>query len=99
MGAGHAAHGVLQALRPERHQKGCLDTTDSGEGTGLFGTDKENIEGPVNCHGCAWGDSRLSADHVYRGDLLFYVSMYGHLTQQGICVPFPGVPYALVPRM
>lgn len=64
-------------------------------GFSVFGdlvTGKENIEGPVHCHGFAWGDDPLSADHVYRGNLLFYVSMYDHLTQRGYARNIPGSP-------
>ena len=66
-----------------------------GAGFSIFGdlaTNKENIEGPVHCHGFAWGDDPLSADHVYKGNLLFYVSMYDHLTQRGYARNIPGSP-------
>jgi len=64
-------------------------------GFSIFGdlkTNKENIEGAVHCHGFAWGDDPLSVDNVYKGNLLFYVSMYDHLTQRGYARNIPGSP-------
>lgn len=55
-------------------------------------TGKENIEGPIHCHGFAWGDDPLHTDNVYKGNLLFYVSMYDHLTQRGYARNIPGAP-------
>lgn len=56
-------------------------------------TGKENIEGPVHCHGFAWPDSDpLFADSVLKGNLLFFVSMYDHLTQRGYARNIPGSP-------
>lgn len=66
-----------------------------GSGFSIFGdlaSNKENIEGPVHCHGFAWGDDPLSTDNVYKGNLLFYVSMYDHLTQRGYARNIPGSP-------
>lgn len=53
-------------------------------------TNKENIEGPVHCHGLAWTDDPLHRDTVFKGNLLFYVSMYDHLTQRGYARNIPG---------
>ena len=64
-------------------------------GFSIFGdlvTKKENIEGPVHCHGFAWSDDPLHADSVFKGNLLFYVSMYDHMTQRGYVRNIPGSP-------
>merc|ERR1712037_333350 len=53
---------------------------------------KENIEGPIHCHGLVWGDDPLQGDNVYKGNLLFYVSMYDHMTQRGYVRNIPGAP-------
>jgi hypothetical protein len=64
-------------------------------GFSIFGdlvNNKENIEGPVHCHGLVWGDDPLHDDNVYKGNLLFYVSMYDHMTQRGYVRNIPGAP-------
>lgn len=64
-------------------------------GFSIFGdlkTNKENIEGPVHCHGFAWSDDPLHTDSVFKGNLLFYVSMYDHMTQRGYVRNIPGSP-------
>lgn len=66
-----------------------------GGGFSIFGdlqTGKENIEGSVHCHGFAWGEDPLHIDNVFKGNLLFYVSMYDHLTQRGYARNIPGSP-------
>jgi len=50
----------------------------------------ENIEGPVHCHGLVWPEDPLHQDNVFKGNLLFYVSMYDHLTQRGYARNIPG---------
>lgn len=78
-----------------------VDHTRSGKsshvdsGFSIFGdlkTGKENIEGPVHCHGLTWPDDPLHEDNVYKGNLLFYVSMYDHMTQRGYVRNIPGSP-------
>lgn len=54
---------------------------------------KENIEGPVHCHGFTWPDNDpLHQDSILKGNLLFYVSMYDHMTQRGYVRNIPGSP-------
>jgi len=56
-------------------------------------TGKENIEGSVHCHGFAWPDSDpLHRDNILKGNLLFFVSMYDHMTQRGYVRNIPGSP-------
>merc|ERR1711862_886952 len=42
--------------------------------------------------GLVWGDDPLQADNVYKGNLLFYVPMYDHMTQRGYVRNIPGAP-------
>merc|ERR1712216_397039 len=56
-------------------------------------TGKENIEGSVHCHGFAWPDyDPLHRDNILKGNLLFFVSMYDHMTQRGYVRNIPGSP-------
>jgi len=64
-------------------------------GFSIFGdlvNNKENIEGSVHCHGFAWPEDELHQDSVLKGNLLFYVSMYDHMTQRGYVRNIPGSP-------
>ena len=47
---------------------------------------------PCTGHGFAWGEDPLHTDNVYKGNLLFYVSQYDHLTQRGYARNIPGSP-------
>lgn len=49
-------------------------------------------EGATHCHGFAWDKNEQSTDYRYRGNLLFYVSMYDHLSQRGYVREVPGAP-------
>ncbi len=49
-------------------------------------------EGAAHCHGFAWENDRTSMDYRYRGNLLFYVSMYDHLSERGYVREVPGAP-------
>jgi len=51
-----------------------------------------DIEGPVHCHGFAWGHDETEADYRYAANNLFYVSMYDHLYQRGYVRNIPGAP-------
>jgi len=65
-------------------------------GFSIFGdlkTGKENIEGAVHCHGHVWPENDpLHPDSILKGNLLFYVSMYDHMTQRGYVRNIPGSP-------
>lgn len=57
-------------------------------------------EGATHCHGFAWEDDEVAKDYRYRGNLLFYVSMYDHLSERGYVREVPGAPMcACVERM
>jgi len=51
-----------------------------------------NTEGPIHCHGFAWGFDDMEADSRYKGNNLFYVSMYDHMYQRGYVRNVPGAP-------
>uniref|UniRef100_A0A7S1ZGD6 Uncharacterized protein n=1 Tax=Trieres chinensis TaxID=1514140 RepID=A0A7S1ZGD6_TRICV len=51
---------------------------------------RENIEGPIHCHGFAWADDVTDVSNVYRGNNLFFVSMYDHMHQRGYVRNAPG---------
>lgn len=64
-------------------------------GFSVFGdlkTGKEDVEGPAHCHGFVWPDDPLHPDAIYKGNLMFYVTMYDHLTQRGYVRNVPGSP-------
>uniref|UniRef100_A0A7S2KAW7 Uncharacterized protein n=1 Tax=Leptocylindrus danicus TaxID=163516 RepID=A0A7S2KAW7_9STRA len=43
----------------------------------------DDVEGDIHCHGFAWGNDETSASAVYKGNNLFYVSLYDHFYQRG----------------
>uniref|UniRef100_A0A7S4N328 Uncharacterized protein n=1 Tax=Odontella aurita TaxID=265563 RepID=A0A7S4N328_9STRA len=51
---------------------------------------QENIEGAVHCHGFAWGEDASDISGVYKGNNLFFVSMYDHMHQRGYVRNAPG---------
>jgi len=52
----------------------------------------EGDEGPVHCHGLAWGEDEMEADFRYRANNLFYVSMSDHLHDRGYVRAVQGAP-------
>jgi len=62
-------------------------------GFSIYGDPKRNqeaIEGPVHCHGFAWADDETDPISIYKGNNLFYVSMYDHMHQRGYVRNVPG---------
>jgi len=51
---------------------------------------KENIEGDIHCHGFAWAESANDPISVYKGNNLFFVSMYDHMYTRGYVRNVPG---------
>lgn len=49
-------------------------------------------EGAMHCHGFAWGDEETEISKMYRGNNLFYVSLYDHVFQRGYVSAVPGAP-------
>lgn len=73
------------------------DHTRSGAdvqgGFSIFGdvnTNKENIEGAIHCHGFAWAQDENDTSNIYKGNNLFYVSLYDHMHQRGYVRNAPG---------
>lgn len=68
------------------------DATSSSyvdDGISLF---PYNDEGPVHCHGMAWSNDDMEAGARYRGNNLFYISMYDHMYNRGYVRNIPGAP-------
>jgi len=65
------------------------DATHVDDGSAIFLSDGE---GPVHCHGLAWGQDESEADFRYRANNLFYVSMSDHLHDRGYVRSVQGAP-------
>jgi len=65
------------------------DATHVNDGYAIF---NNNGEGPVHCHGLAWGKDETEADFRYRANNLFYVSMSDHLHDRGYVRSVQGAP-------
>eukprot|EP00568_Trieres_chinensis_P011237 CAMPEP_0183297278 /NCGR_PEP_ID=MMETSP0160_2-20130417/4613_1 /TAXON_ID=2839 ORGANISM="Odontella Sinensis, Strain Grunow 1884" /NCGR_SAMPLE_ID=MMETSP0160_2 /ASSEMBLY_ACC=CAM_ASM_000250 /LENGTH=567 /DNA_ID=CAMNT_0025459069 /DNA_START=9 /DNA_END=1712 /DNA_ORIENTATION=+ len=50
----------------------------------------EAIEGPIHCHGLAWADDESDISNAYKGNNLFYVSLFDHMYQRGYVRNAPG---------
>ena len=62
-------------------------------GIALFPGDSATTgEGDAHCHGFAWPNDTNSPEFRYRGNALFYVSMYDHLNNRGYVGNVPGAP-------
>jgi len=51
----------------------------------------DNTEGDVHCHGLAWGNNN-GAEDTFKGNNLFYVSMYDHMYTRGYVEEVQGAP-------
>lgn len=74
------------------HSRSSTATHVAG-GFSIFGNvqnGQENIEGPIHCHGFAWGDDPSHSSSVYKGNNLFFVSMYDHMYTRGYVRNAPG---------
>jgi len=65
------------------------DSIHVDDGFAIF---PEGKEGPVHCHGIAWGEDVMEADYRYRANNLFYVSMSDHLHDRGYVRSVQGAP-------
>lgn len=61
-------------------------------GFGIFSGDNDEGEGNVHCHGMAWSSNQIDLSAVYRGNNLFYISMYDHLYVRGYVRNVPLAP-------
>lgn len=74
------------------HARSSMATHTEG-GFSVFGNvlnGQENIEGAVHCHGFAWGQGGDDISNAYKGNNLFFISMYDHLHQRGYVRNAPG---------
>lgn len=62
------------------------------EGAVIYDDQDTVREGDAHCHGFAWADDVNSDSHRFRGNNLFFVSMYDHLRQRGYVRNVPGAP-------
>ena len=69
--------------------KGAASTGLSGDGLVAF---PDNGEGAVHCHGLAWANDPADASSRYKGNSLFFVSMFDHMYQRGYVENIPGAP-------
>merc|ERR1719396_322050 len=65
------------------------DSVHVNDGFAIF---SKGEEGPVHCHGLAWGEDEMEADFRYRANNLFYVSMSDHLHDRGYVRSVQGSP-------
>lgn len=66
--------------------------TGSSHVPGGFAVFEGGSEGDTHCHGFAWDEAEEDAIARYRGNNLFYVSMYDHLYSRGYVRAVPGSP-------
>jgi len=72
-----------------------VDMTDGAASShiaGGFAIFPDDEEGDVHCHGFAWGNDEDALDARYKGNNLFYVSLYDHFYQRGYVRGVPGAP-------
>jgi len=77
-------------------ERGAESTGYEGKGSIFFPGDdnngSDNAEGPIHCHGLAWSDNDGDSSFLFRGNNLFYISMYDHKHQRGYVRNVPGAP-------
>jgi len=67
--------------------------SDSGVDTTLvYPGDNDQGEGAIHCHGLAWSNDVNDMTARYKGNNLFFVSMYDHMYQRGYVKNIPGAP-------
>lgn len=74
------------------HSRSSTATHVAG-GFSIFGdiqNGEENIEGAIHCHGFAWGDDARDSSSIYKGNNLFFISMYDHMYTRGYVRNAPG---------
>ena len=65
---------------------------DSAKGFMSFPEDNADGEGQIHCHGLAWASDEYDTYSRYKGNNLFFVSMYDHMHQRGYVEEIPGMP-------
>jgi len=73
-----------------------MSRNDSAPGTNggfaIYPGDNAAGEGSIHCHGLAWSNDPNDAESRYKGNNIFYVSMYDHLYTRGYVRNIPGAP-------
>lgn len=72
--------------------EGSAGSSHVAGGDAIYTLNDGEDEGDTHCHGFAWDKDEQSTDYRYRGNLLFYVSMYDHVSQRGYVREVPGAP-------
>eukprot|EP00521_Asterionellopsis_glacialis_P007862 CAMPEP_0195287868 /NCGR_PEP_ID=MMETSP0707-20130614/4757_1 /TAXON_ID=33640 /ORGANISM="Asterionellopsis glacialis, Strain CCMP134" /LENGTH=739 /DNA_ID=CAMNT_0040347671 /DNA_START=73 /DNA_END=2289 /DNA_ORIENTATION=- len=82
-------------------ERGQLSTGFNSSGIQVFPNDDGNTnkkpstdygEGQIHCHGLAWAENPIDQSAAYKGNNLFYISMYDHMHQRGYVKNIPGAP-------
>lgn len=68
------------------------DSAHTDGGFALYPGDNNNGEGSAHCHGLAWSNDPNDPESRYRGNNIFFVSMYDHLYTRGYVRNVPGAP-------
>ena len=61
-------------------------------GFAIYPGDNADGEGSIHCHGLAWSNNPDDAESRYKGNNIFFVSLYDHLYQRGYVRNVPGAP-------
>jgi hypothetical protein len=64
----------------------------SGRVEAGFAIFPEDSEGDTHCHGFAWSEDEEDPSNQFKGNVLFFVSMFDHLYQRGYVKNVPGAP-------
>jgi len=73
-------------------QRSSKSNSFGTSGSILFPFDDRFGEGAIHCHGFAWANDEHDATSRFKGNNLFYVSMYDHMHQRGYVRNIPGAP-------
>jgi hypothetical protein len=57
-----------------------------------FNIFQENDDGDSHCHGLAWATDEFDSSNLYKGNNLFYITLYDHLVTRGYVGNVPGAP-------
>jgi hypothetical protein len=72
--------------------RASTDGYESDKGFLGFPLDNNDGEGAIHCHGLAWSNDVNDRTARYKGNNLFFVSMYDHMYQRGYVKNIPGAP-------
>ena len=69
-----------------------LDKSPYANGIDANGFSIYGDEGPIHCHGFAWSPDEAEITNRFKGNALFFVSMYDHMYVRGYVENIPGSP-------